>query len=115
MGLTDSAVRTITCNGPECTKTVTFDRRMEKQTFEAPGNEWLKAVRIVQTVDARNLVYCSDTCETKGIATGEHNLPEPKRIVDGVANAAAIAQAAEAARLAEEATAAIKRGPIVTG
>ncbi len=111
MGLIDSAVRTITCNGPECPRTVTFDRRLEKETFETVGNEWLKAVRVVQTVDARNLVYCSDTCEAKGIATGSHNLPEPKRLVEGTANAAAIAQAANAAKLAEEATAAIKRGP----
>jgi len=111
MGLIDSAVRTITCNGPECPKTVTFDRRREKETFEFPGNEWMKTIRIVQTVDARNLVYCSDTCETKGIATGEHNLPEPKRLVEGVANAAAIQAAADAAKMAEQATAAIKAGP----
>ena len=112
MGLIDSAVRTITCNGPECPRTVTFDRRLEKQTFDTPGNEWMKSVRIVQTVDARNLVYCSDACEIKGTGTGLHNLPEPKRIVDGVANAAAIKAAADAAKLAEQTTAAIKAGPI---
>lgn len=112
MGLIDSAVRTITCNGPECTHTVTFDRRLEKQTFDTPGNEWLKAVRVIATVDNRTLVYCSDACEVKGVATGQHNLPEPKRIVDGVANAAAIQAAADAAKLAEQTTAAIKAGPV---
>jgi hypothetical protein len=114
MGLIDSAVRTITCDGPECDKTITFDRRLEKQTFDAPGNEWLKAVRVIQTVDARNLVYCSDTCEAKGISKGTHNLPEPKRIIDGVANQAAINVAAEAAAQAEAATRAIKAGSPVT-
>jgi hypothetical protein len=114
MGLIDSAVRTITCNGPECKHTVTFDRRLEKQTFDTPGNEWMKSIRIVQTVDARNLVYCSDACEAKGVETGSHNLPEPKRIVDGVANAAAIEAAAQAAKQAEAATAALKAGQPVT-
>jgi len=114
MGLIDSAVRTITCNGPECPHTVTFDRRLEKQTFDAPGNEWMKAIRIVQTVDGRNLVYCSDPCEVKGVATGTHNLPEPKRLVEGTANAAAIEAAAAAAKQAEAATAALKSGQPVT-
>lgn len=114
MGLIDSAVRTITCNGPECPRTITFDRRQEKQTFEAPGNEWLKSVRIIQTVDARNLVYCSDTCEVKGVATGSHNLPEPKKIIEAPASSAAIEAAAAAARQAEQATAALKSGAPVT-
>jgi hypothetical protein len=112
MGLIDSQVRTITCNGPECTHTVTFDRRMEKQTFDAPGNEWLKSVRIVQTVDSRNLVYCSDKCEIGGTATGVHNLPEPKKLVDGPATSQAIEAAAAAAKMAEEATRAMKQGPV---
>ena len=110
MGLIDSAVRTMTCNGPECTHTVTFDRRTEKQTFDAPGNEWLKSVRIIQTVDSRNLLYCSDACEIKGAATGIHNLPEPKKIIEGVASSAQIEAAAAAAKQAELATAAIKSG-----
>jgi hypothetical protein len=94
---------------------VTFDRRTEKETFDAPGNEWMKTIRIVQTVDARNLVYCSDVCEAKGIETGTHNLPEPKKLVEGVANQAAIQAAAAAAKMAEQATTALKNGPIVTG
>ena len=63
MGLIDSEVRTFTCNGPKCTRTVTYDRRLEKQTYEAPGNEWLKSIRVIQTGDRRTLIYCSDTCE----------------------------------------------------
>ena len=112
MGLIDSTVRSITCNF--CEKTVTFDRRLEKQVFDAPGNEWLKATRVVQTVDARNLVYCSDSCEIKGAGTGAHNLPEPKRLVEGVANEAAIKAAADAAKIAEAATTAMKTGQPVT-
>jgi len=114
MGLIDSAVRTITCNGPECPHTVTFDRREEKQTFDAPGNEWMKSVRIIQTVDGRNIVYCSDACEIKGVATGSHNLPTPKKIIDAPASSASIQAAAAAAKRAEEATAALKAGAPVT-
>lgn len=114
MGLIDSAVRTMTCNGPGCPHTVTFDRRLEKQTFDTPGNEWMKAIRVIQTIDNRTLIYCSDTCEVKGVETGSHNLPEPKRLVEGTANAAAIEAAAAAAKQAEAATAALKTGQPVT-
>ena len=110
MGLIDSTVRTITCNGPACPKTITFDRRLEKQTFDDPTNAWLKATRIVQTLDGRNLVYCCDACEIGGVGTGQHNLPEPKRIVESGASAAAIRAAADAAAQAEATTAAIKAG-----
>lgn len=110
MGIIDSAVRTITCNNAECSKTITYDRRTEKETFDLPGNEWMKAVRLITTADNRQLAYCSDECEIKGITNGSHNLPQPKRIIDGVTGQAQIAAAAAAAKQAEAATAAIKDG-----
>ena len=114
MSLIDTQFRTISCNGPECTKTVTFAMSQEKQTFEAPENVWLKSMRLVQTLDARKLVYCSDECEAKAVATGVHNLPEPKRIIDNVASAAQVQAVAAAAKAQEAATVAIKAGGPVT-
>lgn len=116
MGIKDTAFRTIICNGPACSKTVTFQQTQEAQAeaFAKEGNEWLKATRIISTPDGRSLAYCSDICEVKGIETGAHNLPEPKRIIDGVASQAQVQAAAEAAQRAEQATAAIKAGQPVT-
>ncbi len=114
MGLIDSTIRTITCNGPKCNCTITFDRRLEKQTFDAQENVWLKSTRIIQTLDGRTLVYCSDICEVNGVGTGQHNMPEPKTIIEPGASAEAIAAAAQAARQAETATAAIKAGQPAT-
>lgn len=116
MGMIDLQYRTVTCNGPECKNTTTFQLSKEEhqKALAAPGNEWLKSTRILNTPDGRVLVYCSDTCEAKGIATGSHNLPEPKRIIEGVASAAQVRAAADAAHAAEEATRAIKAGQPVT-
>lgn len=108
MAIIDTVVRTITCDAFGCGKTITFDRKEEQQTFANPDNGWLKATRVVQSADGRNHVYCSDECEVKGTATGKHNLPEPKKIVEG--NAAAIAMAAQAAAQAKAADAAIREG-----
>ena len=68
MALTDQPLREISCDNKECNKTIVFDRRQEKEVFEA--NPWLKSVRLVQTVDQRNLVYCSDVCEIAGAKSG---------------------------------------------
>ena len=116
MGMQDTPFRTLTCDGLGCTHTVTFQLSKEEhaKALAAEGNEWLKTGRFVNTPDGRALFYCSDVCEIKGIETGQHNLPEPKRIISGVASAAQVAQAAAAAKAAENATAAIKAGSPVT-
>lgn len=114
MGIIDTGFRSISCNGPDCTKTVTFALATEKATFDDPANVWLKSMRMVQTLDARKLVYCSDVCEAKAIEKGIHNLPEPKRIIDNVATPAQVQAAADAAKAQEAATAAIKAGQPVT-
>jgi hypothetical protein len=108
---TVSAVRTIKCDNPECKHEVTYDRKAEQQTFEAPGNEWMKTSRVIQTADGRNHVYCSDACEVAGAATGKHNIavaPPPPQIVPG--NQAAVAAAVAAAKAKSEADAAIREG-----
>lgn len=114
MGFVDAQIRTITCNGPECPKTITFDVSQAKQVLDTPGNEWMQTVRVVQTGDGRKFAYCSDACEIANVATGQHNLPQPKKIIDAPANAAAIKAAAESAAKAEAATAALKAGQPVT-
>jgi hypothetical protein len=88
---------------------VTFDRKEEAANFAKPENVWLKTSRVVQTADGRNHVYCSDECELKGTATGKHNIPEPKKIVE-TGNAAAIAIAAQQAAQAKAAEEAIRTG-----
>lgn len=109
MPILDTVIRTIACDGPGCDKQVLFDRKAEKETFENPDNVWLKSCRVVQSADGRNIVYCSDTCEVKGAATGKHNIPEPPKVVTD-ANPAAIAAAAAAAARTKEADQAIRGG-----
>lgn len=109
MPIIDTAIRSIACDAPECTKALMYDRKDEKATFENPENAWLRSSRVVQSADGRNMVYCSDTCEVKGTASGRHNLPEPPRVV-AAGNAAAIAAAAQAAANAKTTEQAIRDG-----
>ncbi len=109
MPILDTVIRTIACDGPECTKQVLFDRKAEKETFDNQDNVWLKSTRVVQSADGRNIVYCSDICEVKGTGTGKHNIPEPSKIVT-TANPAAIAAAAAVAASARQADQAIRDG-----
>jgi len=125
MAIKQVAYETITCNGPECPRTVTYETSQAQEVFAAPDNAWVKSSRLVQPLlqnpqNPNKLVflYCSDACEVKGTALGVHNLPEPKRILQGPAvNAEQVAAAAAAAKRAEEATAALKsgNGPVVLG
>lgn len=114
MGIQNTQIKTVTCNGPGCERTATYDVREERQAIELPENAWMKSLRIVQTFDQRGLLYCSDICEAQGVGTGQHNAPEPKKLIDGVATPAQIAQAAAAAKEAEAATKALKAGSGLT-
>jgi hypothetical protein len=109
MSILDSQIRSIVCDGPGCGKEVMFDLKDQKTVFENPDNVWLKSTRITQTGDGRNLVYCSDTCEVKGVATGKHNIPEAPKIITPT-NPAAIIEAARAAQQAKQAEQAIRDG-----
>lgn len=108
MPIIDAAIRTITCDAKDCPKSITFDRKEEKVVFENPNNVWLRSTRVVQSADGRNHVYCSDECEVKGAATGQHNIPEVKKVVEG--NAAAVALAAKAAAAQRQAEEALRSG-----
>ncbi len=109
MPLSDEALRTIKCDGPECNKNITFKRAEEKQTFDSPANIWLKSIRLIQTIDQRNFVYCSDVCEIMGTKGGQHNMPEPKQIIEA-ANPAAVKAAAAAADAVKASDENLKKG-----
>lgn len=112
--------RTITCDGPECNKTITFEATEEKakEVFANPANFWLRGNRLVKTPDGRVLVYCSDVCEIMGAKSGIHNLPEPKKIIDA-GNQAAVNAAVAAANAAKASDENLKKGSggpiLVTG
>src|SRR5258706_13270075 len=111
MGIVNIGYTTITCEGPNCRKTVTFLASDEQAELAKPDNIWvMKTARtVVNLVPAPGQqkpvprLYCGDVCEAEALATGVHNVPEPKRIVTEPASAAAVAAAAAAAQQAEQA------------
>ena len=106
----DAQFKTIKCDGgSDCTKTITFNVAEGKEVASQAGNEWMKAIRLVQTPDGRVLVYCSDVCEISGTRTGQHNIPVAKKIIEA-GNPAAIAAAAQAAEAAKVSDANLKSG-----
>lgn len=110
MPITDSMIRIIKCDGEGCTKPqLTFDRKEEQQVFAQPENAWVKGLRLVNTADGRNFMYCSDECEVKGAASGKHNIPEPKKIIE-TGNAAAVAAAAKLAEARQAAEKGVREG-----
>jgi hypothetical protein len=121
MSILDTTFRTITCNGPNCKKSVTFEPPRNNQVppktgeiFAAPENSWLNTTfRTLQASDGRNFCYCSDTCEVEAAGTGVHNRPEPKKIVEMPAAGSAefVRLAAEAAKAREQADKDLRNGP----
>jgi len=115
MPVIDVQTKTIKCDGPDCTKAITFNVAEGKEVANQAGNEWMKSIRLVQTPDGRVLVYHDDVCEISGARTGQHNIPVPKKIIEA-ANPAAVAAAAQAAEAAKVSDANLKSGaggPIV--
>lgn len=102
------AVTTIVkCELPECPNTATFDVSTKDKAMI--DNPWLRTYRTVQTGDGRTFGYCGDACELAGVASGKHNIPEPKRIID-TANAGAVAAVAQQVAAAKAAEQAIREG-----
>jgi hypothetical protein len=122
MGIQNTVYATVSCEGPECKKTVTYLASEEQQELSKPENVWVtKTARIVSNLapapgqqKPQQRLYCSDECEVKATATGVHNVPEPKRIVSEPASAAQVAAAAAAAQRAQAATEALRAGGPVT-
>ena len=81
MPIVPVAYKTIQCDGPGCTKSVTFleeQGAMQKLANDLP---WFKTLRMVQNSSGRNFVFCGDECEISSVATGAHNPEERKQIV----------------------------------
>lgn len=78
MGIQDKITRTIQCDAAGCENKVVFDPQNGDDVTRLP--DWLKGVRQTVRGDKAQFTYCSDVCEVKGVTTGNHNLPEPKKI-----------------------------------
>ncbi|VVB52896.1 Uncharacterised protein [uncultured archaeon] len=112
MSVVQSTFVTVSCDGPDCQKTITFEATEKGNAEAIRDNAWLTTHRAIQTSDRRNLGYCSDECEAKGLATGAHNKLE-QRIITG-ASSQSVDLAVRAAAQAKAATDAIKHGAPVT-
>ena len=111
MSIVQQTFKSVTCNGPECKNTVTFEGGKEQAVAEI--TPWFKTLRMVQNAQGRNFCYCSDACEIANVATGAHN-PEERKTIVLPAGANAIDVAASQAAEAEAATKALKAGSGVT-
>jgi hypothetical protein len=105
-----SSFVTLSCDGPDCEKTVTFPQTPEGENDARQSNPWINALRFVQTPDQRKFTYCSDECEIRSTGQGHHN---PKTIV-AAQGPNAVDLAAQAALRAQQATQALKAGGPVT-
>ena len=114
MGIINTAFRTVKCDGPECTKEVTFEASQGMPPEILETNPWLKTNRAIQTADNRLFSYCSDVCEIDGIKSGRHNAIEPKTVQPAQGGAAAIAMAAAEARRKQLADENIRAGKPAT-
>ena len=101
---------TLTCDGPECDKTVTFLQTQEAAQKAFQDNVWLNSARTILTIDQRKLTYCSDTCEAKGLALGIHN----KQVLEVPKGSNAVELAAQAAARARQGGEALKKGAPIT-
>lgn len=113
MSTVQSQFITITCDNPDCGKQATFSANEQGQAEAREDFPWLTTLRGVGTSDGRQLSYCSDECEAKGIGLGAHNKVQRKRIVTEV-NQAQVNLAARAAEQAREANKALHEGSPVT-
>jgi hypothetical protein len=103
-----TAVTTIVkCDYPECPNSASFDASTQKQAIA--DTPWLRTYRTIQTADSRSFGYCGDHCELKGVASGQHNMPEPKKIIE-TGNDAAVAAAAQQAAAAKVSEQALREG-----
>ena len=109
MSIVQVVYKTVSCNGPQCEKSVTFEEKEGAMQRVANETPWFKTMRVVQTAQGRNFVFCSDNCEIESVATGVHN-PEERTSIVIPHGANSQELAAAQARQAEEATKAMKKG-----
>lgn len=112
MAVQQTSFVTITCDGPECPHTVTFEAIQPELNKAEAENPWMKTQRTVvikpQNPGQQGLqfIYCSDVCEAKAIELGKHN-PAPQ-LEAGTPQNLALAQ--RAAQAAKQTTDALKSG-----
>lgn len=109
MSTVQSVFITVSCDGKGCDKSVTFAANPQGEKEAQDANPWLLTHRAIQTADKRVLTYCGDECEIKAAGDGAHNKLEQKHIITD-ANNSQVNLAAQAAKLAAEATAKMKEG-----
>ncbi len=93
MPMIDKTTRTIKCDNAACDKEVSFDLKDQYAIAKLP--DWLRTFRNVVLGNNTRFGYCSDVCEVEGVTTGNHNVPEPKKVVE--------ATAADASKIAAQA------------
>ena len=110
-------MQVISCDGPQCDKSVAFEIAANGQPTQEgqqvlASADWVKGLRLVQTADKRNFSYCSDTCQVEHISTGAINPPEEKKIIaiDQGKHNLAMAQAKRHAEAARQSNQALKSG-----
>lgn len=97
MAINDKISRTIKCDAPECPNEVTIDPQNPEDIAAMP--DWVRTFRTVTNGQNTRFGYCSDVCEVKGVTTEQHNVPEPKQVVEAdPAQAAALARNVEASK-----------------
>lgn len=105
-----SSFVTVSCDGLECGKTITFPQTEQGEQEAFQSSPWMNSLRTIQTVDNRKFVYCSDECEAKAVGLGTHN----KKVLVAPQGPNAVDLAAQAAARAAQATQALKAGGPVT-
>lgn len=108
MGVRQTAFVTVSCDGPECPNTVTFEGTQQDLQRAENENPWMKTQRTVAikpqfpNQQATQYTYCSDTCEANAIGKGLHN-PAPQIEAGTPQNLALAQRAAQAAKASDEA------------
>lgn len=114
MSILDSTVRTITCNGPQCHKSVTFFQKDNEQVVR--DHDWLLSLLIVVAY-GQNFCFCSKMCVANALGSDTLDAPQQKKIIEMPTSGsgdAAIRAAAQAQAKAAEVTRNIKDGQPVT-
>ncbi len=101
MSIQDTTTRTIACDNEKCTggdngekASVTFNPQNQEEIVKLP--DWLRTTRTITLGNNSRFTYCCDVCEVAGVTTGNHNVPEPKKIQEATpAQAATVVQQAK--------------------
>ncbi len=121
MPMTDSVFRTISCDGPKCTKTAELLEVNSSDQEQQPGikaildkklkdTPWLQSPRVVQAA-GKQFLFCSDPCLVDAASVGMFIPPEEKKIFEPAGNATSQIRAAlEEKTRAAAADAALRAG-----